>query len=99
MIPGRPTFEEQYRKGKDVINFVVYSSTTATGHDEVLQHKLLGTTETAHITLHPDGSVNFRIKRSRAALEMAVSNGMVGYSPQPSERLKRFLAKVRGKVR
>jgi hypothetical protein len=98
MIPGRPSLEEQYRKGNDVINFVVYASTTATGHDEVLQHKLLGTTETAHITLHPDGSVNFRVKRSRAALEMAVNNG-IGYSPQPSEQLKRFLAKVRGTIR
>lgn len=77
---------------------MLYASTTATGNDEVLQHKLLGTTETEYITLHPDGSVNFRVKRSRGALEMAVQNGMLGYSPAPSVRVKPFIAKVRGKL-
>jgi hypothetical protein len=67
-VKGRPKLEEQYKKGNDVINFVVYNSTTGAGDDEVLQHKVFGTTETAHITLHPDGSINFRIKRSKTAL-------------------------------
>ena len=52
---GRPTIEEQYKKGNEVINYVVYKSKTGAGNDEVLQHKIMGTTETAHITLHPDG--------------------------------------------
>ncbi len=72
----RPKIEEQYRKGNDIINFVVYNSATDAGEDEVLQHKIMGTTETAHITLHPDGSINFRIKRSKAALETAVRSSL-----------------------
>jgi hypothetical protein len=31
--------------------------------DRVLQQKLLGTTETAHITPHPDGTVRLRDER------------------------------------
>lgn len=97
-MKGRPKIEEQYKKGSDVINYVVYSSTTGTGDDEVLQHKAMGTTETAHITLHPDGSINFRIKRGKTALEFAVRNGLSGYSPTPSEKVKQFLTKVRYKI-
>jgi len=95
---NRPKIEEQYKKGSDVINFVVYRSTTGVGDDQVLQHKLMGTIETAHITLHPDGTVNFRIKRSRAELEIAVRNGLSDYSPAPSEKVKQFLIKVRSKI-
>lgn len=95
---GRPKIEEQYKKGSDVINYVVYRSTTGAGDDEVLQHKVMSTAETAHITLHPDGSINFRIKRSKAALELAVRNGLSGYSPGPSARVKQFLTKVRTKI-
>jgi hypothetical protein len=97
-MSGRPKIEEQYRKGNDVINFVVYSSTTGEGDDEVLQHKAMGTSETAHITLHPDGTINFRIKRSKTMLEQAVRNGLIGYSPSPSQRVRQFLIKVRSKV-
>ena len=50
-------------KGSDVNNFVIFDSTTAAGEDEVLQHKIMGTNETAHITLHSDGTVNFRARR------------------------------------
>lgn len=95
---GRPLKEEKYTKGTDVINYVVYKSTTGAGNDEVLQHKLLGTTETAHITLHPDGSVNFRIKRSKAQLETAIKNNLLGYSPSTSQEVKQFIMKVRSKI-
>lgn len=95
---GRPKIEEQYIKGNDVINFVVYNSTTGAGEDEVLQHKILGTTETAHITLHPDGTVNFRVKRSKTALENAIRTHLSGYAPNISTRVKKFLAKVRAKI-
>ncbi|MCB1935759.1 MAG: hypothetical protein KDF59_07440 [Nitrosomonas sp.] len=95
---GRPKIEEQYKKGSDVINFVVYNSTTGAGEDEVLQHKLLGTTETAHVTLHPDGSVNFRIKRSKTALENAIRTSLNGYTPVLSIRLKQFITKVSSKI-
>ena len=86
----RPKIEEQYQKGSDVINFVVYPSTTGTGDDEVLQHKIMGTSETAHITLHPDGSVNFRIKRTKNPLEVAVRCGLSGFSPVPSPKACRI---------
>lgn len=78
---GRPIREEQYKKGSDAINYVVYKSTTGPGNDEVLQHKALGTTETAHVTLHPDGTVNFRIKRTKVHLENAIKNNLAGYAP------------------
>jgi hypothetical protein len=97
-VNGRPKMEEKYENGVDSIYFVVYDSTTAAGEDEVLQHKLMGTTETAHITLHPDGSVNFRIKRNKTALELAVRTGLQGYSPEPSARVKDFLMKVLTKI-
>ncbi len=96
-MSGRPSIEEQYKKGSDTINYVVYQSTTGGGNDEVLQHKLLGTTETAHITLHPDGTVNFRVKKMKKYLEDAVRTGMTGYVPGPSQNVKNFLDKVRGK--
>ena len=64
-MTGRPKTEEQYIKDHDVINFVIYDSTTGVGEDEVPQHKIMGTTETAHITLHPDGTVNFRVTTER----------------------------------
>jgi hypothetical protein len=94
-MKGRPKIEEQYKKGSDVINYVVYTSTSGVGEDEVLQHKIMGKTESAHITLHPDGTINFRIKRSKTALENAVRNGLIGYSPALSVRVKQFITKVR----
>lgn len=95
---GRPVIEEQYKKGSDVINYVVYKSTTGTGNDEVLQHKLFGTTETSHITLHPDGAVNFRVKRTKTYLENAIHSNMAGYFPVISENVKRFISKVRNNI-
>lgn len=95
---GRPLKEEQYTKGTDVINYVVYKSTTGAGNDAVLQHKMLGTTETSHITLHPDGSVNFRIKRSKTQLETAIKNNLLGYTPTPSQEVKQFILKVSSKI-
>ena len=95
---GRPLTEESYMKGTDAINYVVYKSTTGVGNDEVLQHKLFGTAETAHITLHPDGSVNFRVKRTRTHLEVAINSDLLGYIPNPSQAVRQFIAKVRGKI-
>ncbi len=97
-MSGRPINEEQYKNGTDIINYVVYKSTTGAGNDEVLQHKLFGTTETAHITLHPDGSVNFRVKRTKTYLENAIRNNLLGFAPNISQTVKRFISKVRGKI-
>jgi hypothetical protein len=90
--------EEQYKKGNDVINYVVYKSTTGPGNDEVLQHKLFGTTETAHVTLHPDGTVNLRIKRTDAYMKMAIKTNFIGFEPELSQNVRRFLSKVHGKI-
>jgi hypothetical protein len=94
----RPKIEEHYQKDdENTLHFVIYTSTTGVGDDEVLQHKLMGT-ETSHITLHPDGTANFRIKRSKTALELAIRTGFQGYSPEPSENVKKFLIKVLSKI-
>ena len=95
---GRPIIEEQYVKGDDVINYVVYKSRTGAGNDEVLQHKINGITESAHITLHPDGKVNLRIKRTETYLKKAVKNNLLGYSPRISKNVKQFLSIVRSKI-
>ncbi|MCU7928126.1 MAG: hypothetical protein KZQ97_17025 [Candidatus Thiodiazotropha sp. (ex Dulcina madagascariensis)] len=83
---GRPIIEEQYKKGSDVVNYVVYKSTSGIGNDEVLQHKLLGTTETAHVTLHPDGTVNVRVNRTKTYLENAIRSNLVGFIPSLSQK-------------
>ena len=89
---------EQYKKGDDVINFVVYDSTTGVGEDEVLQHKMVGLIETAHVTLHPDGTVNFRKTRLEYHLKNAISDNLQGYKPNPSNRLMQFLIKISSKI-
>ena len=94
----RPISEEQYIKGDDVINYVVYKSTTGVGNDEVLQHKLFGTTETAHVTLHPDGTVNLRVKRTKTYLAFAIKTGLADFKPEPSQEVKQFLSKVHSKI-
>jgi len=94
----KPILEERYTNGTDIVNFVVYKSTTGNGNDEVLQHKLFGTTETAHITLHPDGTINFRIKRSKTHLENIVKSNLRGFQPEVSQDLKTFLTKIRGQI-
>lgn len=91
-------YKEEYRKGNDLINYVVYDSTTVAGQDEVLQYKLLGKIEMAHITLHPDGTVNFRVERGRELLETAVRNNLAGFTPEISDRVKQFLNKVKPKI-
>ncbi|OQX72680.1 MAG: hypothetical protein B6D61_13400 [Bacteroidetes bacterium 4484_249] len=63
-----------------------------------LQHKLMGKAETSHITLHHDGTVNFRVKRNRVYLENAVRSNLAGYSPFPSRSVKIFISKIRGKI-
>jgi hypothetical protein len=101
-VNGRPIKEEKYKAkhSADVINYVVYRRTTGPGNDEVLQHKLLGTTETAHVTLHPDGTVNLRTERSGSDrhLRRAIENGLSEFEPQISDDVSRFLSKVRGKI-
>jgi len=97
-MSGRPLNEEQYKKGTDIINYVVYKSTTGAGNEEVLQHKLFGKTETAHITLHPDGSVNFRVKRTKKYLENTIQSDLVGFVPSISQAVKQFISNVRGKI-
>ena len=94
----RPLSEEHYSHVNDVINYVVYKSTTGLGNDEVLQHKLFGTTETAHVTLHPDGTVNLRIKRTDTYLKMAIRTNLIGFEPELSQNVKRFLSKVHDKI-
>jgi hypothetical protein len=97
---GRPLIEEQYKKGNDVINYVVYKRTTGNGNDEVLQHKIQDMTESAHVTLHPDGTVNLRVERNRTdiQLKMAIRDNLSGFEPRISENVKLFLSKVRGKI-
>jgi len=97
-MSGRPVTEEQYKKGTDVINYVVYKRPTGEGNDAVLQHKLFGTTETAHITLHPDGSVNFREKHTKIYLKNAIRNNLLGFNPSISKAVKQFISKVRGNI-
>lgn len=94
----RPYLEEKYSNGVDTIHYVVYRRTTGSGFDEVLQHKAQGIAETAHITLHPDGVVNFRVKRSKRMLEEAVVNDLKSYRPSPSVNLRKFLLKIREKI-
>jgi hypothetical protein len=90
--------QERYTKGTDVVNFIVYERTTGLGDDQVLQHKLLGTTEMAHITLHPDGTVNLRAERDATYLMNVVRTNMEGFLPQPSPELQKFLRTVRDKI-
>ncbi len=94
---NKPKLLQKYQKGNDVIYFAIYKSTTGNGDDEVLQHKFAGQ-ETAHITLHPDNSVNFRVKRSKTKLQLAVDNGLSGYSPAPSKEVRQFLQKIRARI-
>jgi hypothetical protein len=96
-MSGAPRLAEQYAKDPDFLNFVVYASTTAAGEDEVLQHKKYGA-EMAHITLHPDGTVNVRQTRSADALKQFVQSGLAGFTPAPSERLRKFLQRVQHKI-
>jgi hypothetical protein len=94
----RPKIEERYEKGRDVVNFIVYRRTDGIGDDEVLQHKLLGVTETAHVTLHPDGTANLRVVRMKEPLVNAIQTNLAGYLPNPSLRVWQFIAKVRDKI-
>jgi len=100
-MSGKPIVEKKYKKGNEVINYVVYESTTGEGKDEVLQHKLFGT-ETAHITLHPDGSVNFRVKPNKKYLQKylqnAIRSNLVDFNPNPSQDVERFISKIPSKI-
>ena len=95
----RPSIHESYGKDLDLLNFVVYRSTSVPGEDEVLQHKTHGV-EMAHITLHPDGTVNLRERMpgSGRRLKGFVSSGLLGFTPRPSKRLETFLRRVRAKL-
>jgi len=73
----------------DILNF-------STHGDQVLQHKKFGT-EMAHITLHADGP-HVREKRNARPLRSFVNNGLQGFSPPPSEKLRAFLRVVKGNI-
>jgi len=88
---------ERYAQGSHLLNFVVYTSTTGTGEDEVLQHNYHGV-EMSHITRHPDGSVNFRIERDGNWMIQFMSNNLAGFTPQPSPRLSKFLLVVKDRL-
>lgn len=88
---------ERYVQGSHLLNFVVYTSTTGSGEDEVLQHKYHGV-EMSHITRHPDGSVNFRIERDGSWMIQFMSNNLAGFTPPPSPRLSKFLLVVKDRL-
>ena len=69
---------ERYSQGPHLLNFVVYTSTTGSGDDEVLQHKYHGV-EMSHVTRHPDGTVNFRTERDGNWLRQFVNNNLAGF--------------------
>lgn len=95
----RPLRIRQFRKGTEIINYVVYARTTGAGYDQVLQHKVAnGTSETAHVTLHPDGKVNFDITRNKKYLEEAIANNLQGYIPSIPHEVREFLSLVREKI-
>jgi len=90
--------KERYEKGGDIVYYVVYKSKAGQGNDEVLQHKTVGLCETSHITLHPDGTKNFRVKLTRVPLESAIRSNFQGYSPPISVNVRQFLSKIRGTI-
>ncbi len=82
--------------GGHELNFAIYTRTIGKEKaktDYVLQHKIYGV-ETAHITLHPDGRVNFHSGKTEKYLQEAIDNRLFGYSPSPSKRLEEFLDKI-----
>ena len=81
--------ETYQNENGDILNFSTHS-------DPVLQHKKFGT-EMAHITLHADGP-HMRATRNPRALYRFVNNGLAGFSPPPSMKLKAFLRQVKGKI-
>ena len=88
---------ENYLLGPHVLNFVIYTSTTAPGEDDVPQHKYHGA-EMSHITLHPDGSVNFRVERDRNWMVQFLTADLSGFSPVPSARLRNFIQTVKYRI-
>ncbi len=93
---------EKYTNGTNVIYYVIYKRSDEKGLDkgldEVLQHKITATSETAHVTLHPDGEVNFRIIRFKKYLEEAIKNNLKGYSPNISRNVRNFITRVSDKL-
>ena len=88
---------ERYAQGSHLLNFVVYTSTTGPGEDEVLQHKYHGV-EMSHVTRHPDGSVNFRVERDGNWMIQFMSNNLAGFTPRPLPRLSEFLLVVKDRL-
>ena len=87
---------EVHRKGEDVVFQVGYRRSTGEGVDEVLQHKLRGVRETAHVTLHPDGNVNVTrtVGETGWQLGEAVLEGLPGYTPGPSRHVRALIART-----
>lgn len=97
-MAGRPLLTETYKRGEvDVVNYVVYASTTTPGNDEVLQHKQYGV-ELAHITLHGNGMIAVRETRSATALKLIVRQRLAGFSPAPSAALVSYLKRIQSHV-
>ena len=85
---------ESYVLGPHVLNFVIYTSTTGPGEDEVLQHKYHGV-EMSHATRHPDGTVSFRVERDGNWMVQFVGSNLAVFAPPPSPRLSGFLRIVK----
>lgn len=97
-IPRIPVITETYRKSFEIINYVVYERNEIGIYDEVLQHKRVDIgLETSHITLHPDGEVNFRIEKNgnKKFLEEAIKNNLKGFYPEVSQKLQEFISKIK----
>lgn len=99
MMAGPPKLRETYTKGDDKINYVEYDGQYG-GVDKVLQHLLMGSVETAHITIHPNQPPQFRAQKNRpeAPLRAAVATEMDGYQPALSDKVRAFLLACKGKI-
>lgn len=97
-MAGPPKHREKYTKGDETINYVEYEGQYG-GDDKVLQHLTMGA-ETAHITIHPGQPPQFRANKNRpeAPLRAAVANGLAGYAPEPSDKVRAFLRACTGKI-
>lgn len=97
-MAGPPKHREKYTKGDNTIFYSVYAGKYG-GDDVVLQHQIHGV-ETVHITIHPGQPPKLRNEKNRpeASMRNAVANGMDGYTPEPSARVKAFLRACIGKI-
>lgn len=59
-MSGRPIIEEQYKKGSDVINYVVYKSATGVGNEYWVEFSFgnVGFVKSKHFSKHFYRSLN-----------------------------------------